>query len=132
MDLIGSEDDVFNLFGDPNTTGSPERRLLLAVLERAILDFLGNDSDEIDEAEHWLFTEQNDSPQKAFSFAWVCSELDLDLNGVLDKIRKMPRRGESRIPPWYLRDRNLRDQKQAEFLKASHSEDEEFLERHAS
>jgi hypothetical protein len=31
--------DFYNVFGAPNMTGSPERRLLLAILERAILDY---------------------------------------------------------------------------------------------
>jgi hypothetical protein len=89
--------DASALFDAPNFTGTPERRLLLAILERAILDYVGNDEKEVTEANDWLFTED----QGIFSFSWLCQELDLDEHIIAEKIRKMPRRGNRRVAPWY-------------------------------
>ncbi|WKZ57499.1 MAG: hypothetical protein QY326_02210 [Bdellovibrionota bacterium] len=91
-----------SLFDAPNGTGTPERRLLLAVLERAILDFVGNDQREIEEAAEWLFSDLEDPEYGEFSFAWICRELDLDYKKISQQIREMPKRGNSRIAPWYI------------------------------
>lgn len=96
--------DASNLFEIPNPTGTPERRLLLAILERAILDYVGNDQREMEEAEEWLFSERDTPRNEAFSFPWVCHELDLDVGHIAEQIRLMPKRGSSRIAPWYIRD----------------------------
>lgn len=98
------DQDSSNLFEVPNGTGSPERRLILAVLERAILDFVGNDLREVQEAEEWLFGERDTPTNAPFSFAWVCRELDLDSRVIAEQIRSMPKRGSSRIAPWYQKD----------------------------
>lgn len=90
--------DAFSLFDVPNGTGTPERRLLLAILERAILDYVGNDAREVSEAQEWLFDPEEEGH---FSFSWVCQELDLDVEIIAEKIRKMPRRGNRRVAPWY-------------------------------
>jgi len=91
--------DASGLFDAPNVTGTPERRLLLAILERAILDYVGNDQKEISEADEWLFT--FDPEEAIFSFPWLCRELDLDFKDIAEKIRSMPRRGSRRVAPWY-------------------------------
>jgi hypothetical protein len=88
-------------FDQPNYTGSPERRLMLAILERAILDYVGNDPREIEGASDWLFADESVSEDE-FSFAWVCSELDLDAARVAEYIRAMPKRGNNRVAPWYI------------------------------
>jgi hypothetical protein len=93
--------DFYNVFGAPNMTGSPERRLLLAILERAILDYVGNDPREIQEAEEWLFNSQECGVKGQFSFVWLCEQLDLDHKRIAKKIRAMPRRGNRKIAPWY-------------------------------
>jgi hypothetical protein len=82
-------------------TGTPERRLLLAILERAVLDFVGNDSREIEEAEAWLFGDLDSPTNEQFSFPWVCEQLDLDMYKIASKIRSMPRRGNRKVAPWY-------------------------------
>jgi len=87
--------------GLPNMTGTPERRLLLAILERAILDFVGNEPKEVEEAERWLFGEPDQESSSQFSFAWVCEQLDLDTSKIAGKIRSMPRRGNRKVAPWY-------------------------------
>ncbi len=91
-------DDVL---GHPNMTGSPERRLLLAILERAILDFVGNDERELEQAEQWLFGCERTNRNEHFSFEWVCEQLDLDPKRISEKIRSMPRRGNRKVAPWY-------------------------------
>ena len=97
----GVDKDFVNVIGVPNMTGSPERRLLLAILERAILDYVGNDQREVEEAEEWLFGDTESVPYDRFSFAWICEQLDLDLNKITSKIRGMPRRGNRKVAPWY-------------------------------
>ena len=92
-------------FDAPNFTGSPERRLLLAILERAILDFVGNDKREVINAGEWLFDDNSDDSSDEypeFSFLWLCDQLDLDAQTISECIRQMPKRGTHRIAPWYL------------------------------
>lgn len=89
-----------SLTGSCGSTSSPERRLLLAILERAILDLVGNDSKEVEEAEAWLFAE-SEAPHAVFSFGWLCEQLDLDRVKIAQKIRAMPRRGNHKVAPWY-------------------------------
>ena len=52
----------------------PERDLLLATLERAVLDYYGNSEQNRDDAAQWLFEEEG---EKAFSFNWVCAHLGI-------------------------------------------------------
>jgi hypothetical protein len=93
--------DFNSLFGAPNETGSPERRLLLAILERAILDYVGNDAREVAEAQEWLFDDETAAGRSYFSFKWICEQLDLDHPSIAEKIRAMPRRGNRKVAPWY-------------------------------
>lgn len=95
------DDEAVALFDFPNQTGTPERRLLAAILERAILDYVGNDEKEMLEAEEWIFSEVDSHTAGEFSFPWLCRELDLDVKFIADKIKAMPKRGSHRIAPWY-------------------------------
>ena len=71
---------------------SGERSLLVAVLQRALFDYFGNRSIEKQSAAEWLFGEDNLT--EAFSFQWVCSQLDLDPEMILKSIQAMkPRKG---------------------------------------
>jgi hypothetical protein len=99
--LLGVDGEFDQIIGQPNMTGTPERRLLLAILERAILDFVGNDERELEQAEDWLFSHKNSGRVENFSFEWVCEQLDLDPNKISAKIRAMPRRGSRKVAPWY-------------------------------
>lgn len=92
--------EAYRFIDAPNETGSPERRLLLAVVERAILDYVGNDKREAEMASDWIFDEEDDG-ETELSFAWIVRELDLNLFRVRSKIRKMPKRGSNRVAPWY-------------------------------
>ncbi len=97
----GIDREYYQLVGLPNMTGTPERRLLLAILERAILDYVGNDAREVEEAEMWLFGDLDVPTNEQFSFPWVCEQLDLDMYRISSKIRSMPRRGNRKVAPWY-------------------------------
>lgn len=97
-----TENDEFGLFDRPNMTGTPERRLLLAILERALLDYVGNDDREAEEAQDWIFGDFGPTPHPQFSFPWICEQLDLDMDRTLNKIKQMEKRGASRLAPWYL------------------------------
>ena len=70
------DQDEMTLFVIPNLTGTPERNLLMAILERAILDFVGNDGEALREAEDWIF--DLPSPAMPFTFSWICQQLDLN------------------------------------------------------
>ena len=112
-------EDSFGIFDAPNETGSPERRLLLAVLERAILDYVGNDQKEITEAEEWIFGELTSSTFEEFSFSWVCQELDLDMHRIAKSIYDMPKRGSKRIAPWYFNNEKNSSKKPESNVKKS-------------
>ena len=100
--FVISDREDGSLYEKPNFTGSPERNLLMAVLERAILDLVGNDQAESAEAEKWIFGELEDPSFRVFTFPWLCQELDLDYRDISETIRKFPKRGQSRIAPWYV------------------------------
>ncbi|MCO6429472.1 MAG: hypothetical protein J5J00_01330 [Deltaproteobacteria bacterium] len=102
MNYPAIDAEAVGIFDAPNLTGTPERRLLLAVLERALLDYVGNDSEEVRIAEEWIFQDDEKDEGVAFSFTWICKELDLDVQDIRQKVRAMPKRGASRIAPWYL------------------------------
>lgn len=62
----------------PQTGASvPEKRLLAAVLQRAITDFVFGEGELREGARLWLFDEEpTDAP---LSFRFICEALDLDL-----------------------------------------------------
>ena len=95
------DQDEMTLFVIPNLTGTPERNLLMAILERAILDFVGNDGEALREAEDWIF--DLPSPAMPFTFSWICQQLDLNDADIRTRIAQMPKRGNRRIAPWYFR-----------------------------
>jgi hypothetical protein len=94
-----SQDDEFEIFAGYNPTGSPERRLLLGILERAILDYVGNDAREAEHAKSWIHS--SDTMEDDFSFSWICAQLDLDPSNTAKYITSLPKRGSSRVAPWY-------------------------------
>lgn len=111
------DEEAYTLFDFPQTTGTPERRLLLAILERAILDFVGNDGLEVTAAEEWIFGDDEGDKNAPFSFPWVCQQLDLDSRSTAQYIRQMPRRGNSRIAPWYVMKQKKATEKKIASLK---------------
>jgi hypothetical protein len=67
----------------PNASGYvPEKRLLAAVLQRAVTDFVTGDGDMKEGARLWLFDDEpTDAP---LTFRFICEALDLDC----DSLRK--------------------------------------------
>ncbi len=122
--------ETLSLFDSPNETGSPERRLLLAIIERAILDFVGNDRKESEGAHEWLFSD-DDGGVGEFTFSWVCSELDLDPERIRHQIRNMPKRGNSRIAPWYMT-KNYRQKESDVSMQIANLDDHQGFGRRAS
>ena len=59
------------------STYIPEKRLLAAVLQRAITDFLSGDRELAEGARVWLLEEDEDG-EAPLSFSFVCEALDLD------------------------------------------------------
>ena len=97
--------DALELFGAPNKTGSPERNMLMAILERAILDFVGNDPQQIELAKDWIFDDCQ-YPYKRWSFPWLCEQLDLEPERIAAAVKAMPKRGKRKIAPWYFMKHN--------------------------
>jgi hypothetical protein len=65
----------------------PERELLIATLDRAVLDYYGTNRDVREEAEIWLFGDSD--PSEAFSFSWVCDHLGLEPGGLQRRIGRL-------------------------------------------
>ncbi|MBX7143077.1 MAG: hypothetical protein K1X79_01365 [Oligoflexia bacterium] len=58
----------------------PEKRLLAAVLQRAITDFVSGDGELKEGARLWLFDDEpTDAP---LTFKFICEALDLDMKGL--------------------------------------------------
>lgn len=53
---------------------NPERRLLAAVLQRAITDFVTGEGELRDSARDWLFGPEE--PHDSFGFSYICEALD--------------------------------------------------------
>ncbi len=60
----------------PRSNGgfNPERRLLAAVLQRAITDFLTGEGELQMSAREWLYGQ--DDPNEPFCFSYICEALD--------------------------------------------------------
>lgn len=56
----------------------PEKRLLYAIVERAVRDCLGSRDEDSQEATEWLFCDGNTRETIPFSFPWICENLELD------------------------------------------------------
>jgi hypothetical protein len=85
--------------------GTPERNLMMAMLERAILDFVGTDRRESELASDWISDTEFEAP---FSFAWICKELDLDPEKVSNDIKCLPKRTNHHVAPWYQKNQESR------------------------
>ncbi|HMO17802.1 MAG TPA: hypothetical protein PKA63_07300 [Oligoflexia bacterium] len=64
----------------PKSNGgfNPEKRLLAAVLQRAITDFLSGDGEVQLSAREWLFSDEDTS--ETFCFSYICEALDFHGN----------------------------------------------------
>jgi hypothetical protein len=69
----------------PPGSSAPEKRLLAAVLQRAITDYVSGDGEVQEGARAWLFdNEPTDAP---LSFRFVCEALDLDPESLRSAVR---------------------------------------------
>ena len=59
------------------STFNPERRLLAAVLQRAITDYISGDSELQESARQWIFGP--DDMSESFGFAYICEALDFHM-----------------------------------------------------
>ena len=63
----------------------PERRLLAAVLQRAVTDYVSGDGELREGAKEWILDDNaTDCP---LTFKFICEALDLDMDGLRKAIR---------------------------------------------
>ncbi len=77
----------FNSDSDGSVAGSniPEKRLLAAVLQRAITDYIAGEGDLREQARIWLFDDElTDAP---LSFPFICEALDFEVPGIREAIQ---------------------------------------------
>ncbi len=67
-------------------TFNPERRLLAAILQRAINDFLTGEGELQESAEEWLYG--SEEAGDAFCFSYICEALDFHKEELRKAIRK--------------------------------------------
>ena len=65
---------------------NPERRLLAAVLQRAITDYLTGEGELRESAKEWLYG--SDDPNESFGFAYICEALDFHKEELRKAIKK--------------------------------------------
>lgn len=84
----------YSIFAGGNQEGRiPERHLASAVLKRALYDFFGKDRIVAQDAEEWLFSTDPDLYE--FSFVWICEQLTLDADLLLEQIKLLAAEAES-------------------------------------
>ena len=93
--------DIFELeTGEDNSYRLPEHNLLIALLNRALLDYLGSSGEVHHNAEEWLFAD--DDSTDCFSYRWVCDHLGLEPDFLLGGVRIMRQESNGKIKRWYL------------------------------
>ena len=65
---------------------NPERRLLAAILQRAITDFLTGEGELQLSAREWLYSPED--PNETFGFSYICEALDFHLEELRKAIAK--------------------------------------------
>lgn len=81
---------------------APEKRLLTAILERAVRDYIGSNAEEMRAARQWIFDWNPDKASvERFSFSWICEQLDLNQRSLREQIKKLRRlvRKHGRLNP---------------------------------
>lgn len=76
---------------------NPERRLLAAVLQRAVTDYLTGDGELNDSAREWIYS--SDDTNEAFGFAYICEALDFHKEELRKAIRNQYERQGCRPMP---------------------------------
>ena len=85
---MGSVQDIgsTNEFSTPSLS-NPEHELLIAILDRAVLDFYSTRANLKEPAAEWLF--ENVDELSLFSFDWVCEQLNLEPEAVRKRIAEL-------------------------------------------
>ena len=83
----------FAAFSIEATETTPQKRLLVAILQRAIRDFIGIDAwgegERIqEESESWLFDSDTDE-NEMFSFLYICQQLDFAPDRLRHEVRNL-------------------------------------------
>ena len=73
---------------DPNFA-LPEHDLLLAVLDRSVLDYHGSSRALRKDAAEWLFNDKGSYNKGEFSFEWVCEQLGIEEESVRASIKRL-------------------------------------------
>ena len=79
---------------------SPEKRLLLAVLEQGIRDFLDKGKGYANQAKWWLFDDIEADFQNPFTCAWICKELDIDIRSLRSRVEHFSENGVPKEMVW--------------------------------
>ena len=87
----------------PDDRLTPEKRLLLAVLEQAIRDVLDHDKPHGKQAERWFFEDWNTEHSLPFSLSWICRHLDIDMTQTQKKVREFIEHGIPAGMAWAFR-----------------------------
>ena len=65
----------------------PERELLIATLDRAVLDYYGSNCEMRRSAGEWLFDDSE--ADHIFSFNWICEHLGIEPKAVQKRIQNL-------------------------------------------
>ena len=70
---------------------TPERELLIAILDRAVLDFCGREGELHEKAKEWIFVDEiehsfNANELDSFSFSSICEYLGLNKQALRERI----------------------------------------------
>lgn len=66
---------------------TPERELLIAVLDRAVLDYCGREGELHERAREWIFGPQDED--NLFSFSSICHYLSIDISALRARIKTL-------------------------------------------
>ncbi len=72
-----------------HTPRIPERHLLVAILRRALFDYVQGSGEEKVAAREWLF---DDDQHTLFSFQWICVQLSIDADSILLRLKRRGRK----------------------------------------
>lgn len=64
---------------------TPERHLLVAVLRRALFDYVQGSNLEREAARDWLFDEDD---RAIFTYRWICTHLGMEPESILSRLRR--------------------------------------------
>ena len=67
-----------------NNLDVPERELIAAVLERALLDYTDVSCVEGMDAQFWIYSNET----RPWSYVWCCAVLDIDPDAIRDQLAK--------------------------------------------